>query len=176
MVTIIAATDLNGVIGIDNRLPWNSPADLKRFKEITLGQVVIMGRNTYNSIGRPLPDRCNIVITKNPDLNKTSLSQPWQCSNIEEAIMSVNMLYRNKEIFIIGGASIYAYCLKNNLVDKMDISIIPIQCDRLSCGNVVYFPEVNFDKWVLDDIAINPYDGTIKILQYVYRDKTVEVK
>ena len=67
MISIIAAVSKNGVIGVDNKLPWNLPEDLKRFKELTTNNVVIMGRKTYESIGKPLPNRINIVVTRNKD-------------------------------------------------------------------------------------------------------------
>ena len=69
MISIIAAVSKNGVIGVDNKLPWNLPEDLKRFKELTTNNVVIMGRKTYESIGKPLPNRINIVITRNEDFS-----------------------------------------------------------------------------------------------------------
>ena len=101
MVSIIAAVSENGVIGVDNKLPWYIPDDLKRFKKLTKGNVVIMGRKTYESIGKPLPDRLNIVITRNK-----SLTIPG-CIVVNSIAQAIKKAGNDKEIFIIGGGEIY---------------------------------------------------------------------
>lgn len=106
MISIIAAVSENGVIGKDGELPWHIPEDLKHFKNLTSGNVVIMGRKTYESIGKPLPNRLNIVITR--DTSK-HINGCITVNSIEEAIRKASS---DKEIFIIGGGEIYKKSLK----------------------------------------------------------------
>lgn len=101
MISIIAAVSENGVIGVDNKLPWYIPDDLKRFKNLTKDNVVIMGRKTYESIGKPLPDRINIVVSRNKNL---SIPGCIVVNSFEQAIKKAN---KNKDVFIIGGGEIY---------------------------------------------------------------------
>jgi dihydrofolate reductase len=101
MVSLIAAVSENGVIGVDNKLPWYIPDDLKRFKKLTSGNVVIMGRKTYESLGKPLPNRLNIVISRNKDL---VIPGCLVFNNLSKAIKKAGS---DKEIFIIGGGEIY---------------------------------------------------------------------
>lgn len=99
MIKIIVAISKNRVIGDSNRLIWNLPADLKRFKEITTGHPIVMGRKTYESIGRPLPNRRNIIITRD---NSFEVEGCEVVNSIEEAL-----LLTNNDCFIIGGGEIY---------------------------------------------------------------------
>jgi dihydrofolate reductase len=114
--TIIVATDAAGGIGLRNTLPWRLPEDLAHFKRITTGHSIIMGRNTFDSIGRPLPNRRNIVITRNPD---------WQQAGVESASSLAAALQQagDDQIFVIGGAQIYAEALPQAsrlIVTKID--------------------------------------------------------
>lgn len=102
-INIIVAYSTNRVIGKDNKLIWNLPSDLKRFKELTSGKSVIMGRKTFESIGRPLPNRENIIITRNKDVPVPGC---LMASSLEEAI-SIS----TREIFVIGGSQIYQMVL-----------------------------------------------------------------
>ena len=105
MISLIVAASRNGVIGANNRLPWHLPADLKRFKQLTMGHPILMGRKTFESIGTPLPGRTNLVITRQKD---------YQCCgataahSIEEALL---ICENEKEIFVIGGAEIFRQAL-----------------------------------------------------------------
>ena len=101
MISIIAAVSENGVIGVDNKLPWYIPEDLKRFKKLTKGNVVIMGRKTYESIGKPLPDRINIVVSRNKDLKIPG------CLVVNSIVQAIKKAGSDKDIFIIGGGEIY---------------------------------------------------------------------
>ncbi len=102
-INLIYATSLNGVIGNKGKLPWNIPEDLKRFKELTIGNVVIMGRKTWESLGRDgLPNRTNIIVSSDLDLKTNNII--YNCS---AQALDYAHLYDNEEIFIIGGASIY---------------------------------------------------------------------
>ena len=137
MISIVAAVSKNGVIGMDNKLPWDSPKDLKRFKELTTNGVVIMGRKTYDSIGKPLPDRINIVISRDENL---TINGVIVVNSLDNAILKSGI---NKDIFIIGGGEIYNQSI--NLVDKMYITEIEKDFD----GDTT-FPNIDLDKWVLD--------------------------
>jgi dihydrofolate reductase len=103
-LSIIVAMARNRVIGHQNKLPWHLSEDLKHFKETTLGHPIVMGRKTYESIGKPLPGRENIVLTRNQDFQVDGVVVIHDLSTLEEK-------YSKKEIFIIGGAEIYRWAL-----------------------------------------------------------------
>ena len=132
-ITIIVATDNHSGIGIRNTLPWHLPEDLAHFKRTTSGHPIIMGRKTFDSIGRPLPNRRNIVVTRNKD---------WQHDNVdtvgslEEAIALVG----NLPAFIIGGAQIYKEALP--LVNRIIITRIDYSFD---CD--AHFPAIDPAIW-----------------------------
>lgn len=117
-ISMIVAVDEERAIGKDNRLLWNIPEDLKRFKELTTGHTVIMGENTYHSIGRPLPNRTNIVVTLNQSL---TLPGCFVVFSIDEAFQ-VAKEKENEEVFVIGGASIYKQCLP--LVERLYLTLV----------------------------------------------------
>ena len=136
MRTIIVAVAKNNVIGIQNKLPWHLPEDLKHFKEKTLNQSVIMGRKTFESLPenvRPLPNRENIIITR----------QNFNFPNIKTA-NNLNSAFEkaSREIFIIGGASIYKEAI--NLVDCLEITEIDLEI-----AGDAFFPEIDFNIWEL---------------------------
>ena len=99
MISIIVASSENNVIGVDNTRPWHLPDDLKFFKNLTSGNAIIMGRKTYDSIGRPLPNRTNIIVTRNTDYKQEGCVV---CNSLEEAVNAAE-----GKGFIIGGAEIY---------------------------------------------------------------------
>jgi len=107
-IAIVVAASKNLVIGKDNKLPWHLPADLKYFKNLTMGHCIIMGRKTFESIGKPLPGRTNIVVTRNKDYSKEGIIV---CSSLEEAYDYANKNNEN-EAFVIGGAEIINEALK----------------------------------------------------------------
>ena len=102
ILSVIVAVARNGVIGRDNKLPWHLPADLKHFKEVTMGRPVVMGRKTFESIGRPLPGRKNIVVTRNRDFVANG------CEVVSSLDAAIAMCADAAEIFVIGGAQLYA--------------------------------------------------------------------
>ena len=118
-LTIVAAIAKNNVIGRNNSLPWHIPEDLKRFKELTSGSPVVMGRKTYESIGRPLPNRLNIILTKK---GFQALDEIKVFNQTNELLNFLNAL--DQEIFIIGGSEIYnllePYCSKMVLTHVME--------------------------------------------------------
>ncbi|HED40652.1 MAG TPA: type 3 dihydrofolate reductase [Chromatiales bacterium] len=105
MISLIAAMGTNRVIGINNRLPWHLPADFKHFKKITMGKPILMGRKTYESIGRPLPGRTNIIITNNQSYSAEGC---FVVNSIDEAI---ELTQDEDEVMVIGGASFYQQTL-----------------------------------------------------------------
>lgn len=134
-ITLIAAVSLNGVIGNDNTIPWQNKEDMMHFKETTMGNVVIMGRKTFESIGsKPLRGRVNIVVssTLRPD-------PMYFCMTLEDALEATRN-NRNKETFVIGGGEIYKQTI--GLANKLIISHIhkPIEGD-------VKFPEIDLNVW-----------------------------
>ena len=105
IVSIIAAMDRNHLIGNKNQLPWHLPADFAHFKSVTMGKPIVMGRKTFESIGKPLPGRTNIVLSRNPDIR---LEGVVCVSSFEDAVSAVPDA---EEIMIIGGSSIYEMLL-----------------------------------------------------------------
>ena len=136
IVTIIAAIAKNNALGKNNDLIWHLPADLKRFKNITTGHYIIMGRNTFESIGRPLPNRTTIIITRNQDYFKDGC---LIANSLEEALRMAN---DQEHVFLIGGAQIYKYAMERNLVDTLDITLVH---DEFEAD--VFFPEIDADIW-----------------------------
>lgn len=117
-LSMIVAVDESRAIGKHNRLLWHIPEDLKRFKELTSGHAVIMGENTYHSIGRPLPNRTNIVVTLNQDLK---LPGCLVVHSLDEAIQ-VAREHEREEIFVMGGASIYKQFLP--MIDRLYLTLV----------------------------------------------------
>lgn len=133
-VSLIAAMAENRVIGANNGLPWRLPADLKHFRRLTTGHHIIMGRRNYESIGKPLPDRTNIVVTRN-----TGYRAPGCLvrNSIEEALATVR---NDSEVFIIGGAEIYRQVLDR--ADRLYLTLI-----HASIQGDTYFPEFDGHLW-----------------------------
>jgi dihydrofolate reductase len=132
-LTIVVATDMHRGIGIDNKLPWHLAEDMAHFKRTTTGHAVIMGRKTFDSIGRPLPNRRNIVITRNPG---------WKHEGVE-AVTSIDAaiaLLGDEEAFVIGGAQIYAEALLHT--SKLVVTEIgkTFDCDA-------FFPPIDPAEW-----------------------------
>jgi dihydrofolate reductase len=117
-ISAIAAIGQNRELGHNNELIWRIPADLKRLKELTTGHPIIMGRKTYESIGRPLPNRTNIVISRNPDFAAPGCTVVGSL----EAALAVAREEDDKEIFIFGGAAIYE--LAWSQIEKLYLTII----------------------------------------------------
>lgn len=117
-VCIIAAVSENRAIGKDNKLLWRIPEDLKQFKELTTGHPIIMGRKTFESIGRPLPDRLNIVITSDQSFKAHGCTV---CHSLDEAIETAKSKDQDR-IFIIGGGKVYEESI--GLVDKLYLTLV----------------------------------------------------
>lgn len=121
MINIIAAIDSKRGLGKDNKLIWHISDDLKRFKSLTQNHPIIMGRKTYQSIGKALPQRTNIVVTS--DLNFKA-EDAIVVNSIEEAITKAKESDGFEEIYIIGGGQIFAKALENDLVDRLYLTLI----------------------------------------------------
>lgn len=138
MITIIAAIGQNNELGKDNDLIWHLPADLKRFKKITTGHTIIMGRNTFESIGKPLPNRKSIIITRNKKYTQEG------CIVVNSLEGAIDLVEGEDKAFIIGGAQIYKETLKKGLANRLDITKVHANFEA-----DVYFPEIEMNTWQL---------------------------
>ena len=149
-ISLIVAMATNRAIGLDNKMPWHLSADLKKFKAITMGSPIVMGRKTYESIGRPLPGRSNIIISRNLDYQQTDC---LVFNDIKTAIAASSK--EADEIFIIGGAELYKATLP--LADNLYLTLI----NQEFTGDT-FFPEIDFKAWsevsredISDDPSVN---------------------
>ena len=131
-ISIIVAMSNNRVIGKDNKMPWHLSDDLKNFKKITTGKTIIMGRLTYDSIGKALPNRKNIVLSRNLKDSNVLIS-----SNLKEVLNSTK---NNEEVFIIGGENLYSQVI--NIANKLYLTTIDANID----GDK-YFPDLDVSSW-----------------------------
>ena len=160
MISIIAAIGNNNIIGIKNSLPWRLPADLKYFKNMTLGKPIVMGLKTFESVGgKPLPGRKNIILS-----NDKNYKAPKECiiaRSIEELL---KITYNDKEVMICGGASVYKQFLP--IADRLYLTFI-----HHSFDGDIYFPEFDINQWKeikrIDNKADdkNPYDYSFVIFE-----------
>jgi dihydrofolate reductase len=134
MISIIVAADERGAIGVGGQMPWHLPADLRYFKATTLGHPVIMGRKTYQSIGRPLPGRRNIVVSRQPDL---TLEGCEVYHTIQEAVAAV----ADDDAFIIGGAQIYRQAW--SLAQRLYLTRVHTQVADYDAT----IPAINSEEW-----------------------------
>lgn len=135
-ITIIAAIANNNALGKDNDLIWHLPADLKRFKKVTSGHHILMGRNTFESIGKPLPNRTTVIITRNKNYKAEG------CIVVDSIEKAIEVAKSDEHIYIIGGAQIYKQAMATNLVDQLDITEVNHSFDA-----DVYFPEIDTEIW-----------------------------
>lgn len=167
---LIVAMSRNRVIGRNNALPWYLPGDLRYFKQATMGKPIIMGRKTWDSIGRPLPGRLNIVVTRDPNwpVPAGTVSEP----SLERALIRAEAqaeIEGGDEVMVIGGGQIYADVLSQ--VDRMYVTQVHADID----GDA-YFPEVNWDQWEelgREDFSAsdnNPYDYSFVVYQRLASD------
>jgi dihydrofolate reductase len=154
-ISYIVAMDIQQAIGLGNDLPWRLPADLAYFKKTTMDHTILMGRKTYESIGKPLPNRINVILTQNKDYQAEGC---LVIHSVEEAVEQ----FKNEEIFVIGGAEVFQLFMP--AVDRLYITLIEHEFEADT-----YFPEFDIDDWILvssvDGIkdAKNPYDYSFLI-------------
>lgn len=139
IVSIVAAIGKNGQLGIDNKIPWTLKEDMQNFKDLTLNHHILMGRRTFESIGgKPLKNRINLLVTRNKNIDSKGC-EVFDCSYKAMDFAKSN---KEKEIFIIGGTTIYKFFLDNNLADKMYIT------ETTYDGNAdTFFPNFNKSEW-----------------------------
>jgi len=148
MVSIIVAASENNVIGQHNQLPWHLPADMKYFKETTTGKPIIMGRKTFESLGKPLPNRPNIVITRQPDYPREGIIVT---TSLQEALMIAGT-FDGEEMFITGGEEIFSQAIPL-LVQRMYITRI-----HATVTGDAHFPEFDPKEWNLVSSRLHPAD------------------
>lgn len=137
MLALIVAKADNGVIGHDNQLPWHLPADLRHFKAVTMGKPMIMGRKTFDSLGRVLPGRPHVVVSRQ------GLELPAGCEladSLPKAVDIANRLAEGQEVIVIGGAEIYRQALA--MADKLYLTEV-----HISPLGDTYFPDINPAQW-----------------------------
>ena len=137
-ITLVAAIASNNVIGKENSLPWNIPEDLKRFKQMTSGHTILMGRKTFDSIGRPLPNRQNIVMTKDENFEREGIKV---INDFDEALELIKE--SNDDIFVIGGSKIY------ELFEPVANSLAITRILKDFEGDA-FFPDINWDLWQIE--------------------------
>ena len=135
MITLIVAMGKNREIGKENQLLWHLPKDLKHFKELTSGYPIIMGRKTYESIGKPLPNRTNIVISRKNDWFEEGI---LIVGSIKEAVKFAKKI--DEEVFVIGGGNIYEQTI--DLADKLEVTLVDAVLDADT-----FFPKINEKVW-----------------------------
>lgn len=170
MITIIAARSRNGVIGVDGQLPWHISEDLRRFKQLTLGGTVIMGRKTYDSIGKALPNRQNIVLTRNGEFEAIGVEI---ASTLEDALR----ISSSTNIFIIGGSEIYAMAIKSGVVERLIVTLVDVYIDTDRHQDIAHFPKIDPIDWrveyaqrLRDDLT----DTNFAIVEYLRRSQHEE--
>ena len=132
-LTLIAAMGKNRAIGLDGRMPWHLPAELQHFKKTTMGKTIVMGRKTWQAIGRPLPGRQNIVVSRNPDFHAEGADL---ASSVDDAVA----MSESDEVMIIGGGQLYALALPT--AARMVLTLIDIEPEADT-----WFPEWDDSEW-----------------------------
>jgi dihydrofolate reductase len=159
LISLIVAMAENRVIGRGNQMPWHLPADLRHFKSVTLGKPVIMGRRTYESIGRPLPSRRNVVITRNADWHAEGV----ECvHSLDAALALVN---GTAEVMIIGGGQLYKEALP--LAERLYLTHIELSVTDAD----TWFPDYSSSEWQV--VSDEPHEPDEKN-PYHYRFETLD--
>ena len=145
MITIIAAIAQNNALGKNNKLLWHLPNDFKRFKNITSHHCIIMGRKTFESFPKPLPNRTHIIISRQKNYHSPG------CIVVDSLQEALKACRKNEEIFIIGGGEIYKQSIE--IADKLDITKVhhTFEADT-------FFPEIELSKWLLDTSQFHQKD------------------
>ncbi|TDD99212.1 dihydrofolate reductase [Flavobacterium cellulosilyticum] len=145
MIIIIAAVAENSALGKNNTLLWHLPKDFKRFKEITSGHHIIMGRKTFESFPKPLPNRTHVIITRQKGY------QAKGCIVVPDIKSAIAVCPKNEDLYIIGGGEIYTQSI--GLSDKLDITLVHKSFDA-----EVFFPEIDLEIWELTSEIFNSKD------------------
>ncbi len=159
-LSLICAISNNGVIGRNNKLPWHLSEDLKYFKRTTMGKCIIMGRKTYESIGKPLPGRTNIIVTRNRNYDVENARVVDSLADAIELAENIAFIDGSEEAFVIGGAQLYKEALP--VVERMHLTRIHADVE----GDA-WFPEFDAQEWEeisrldFSSSESNPYDYSI---------------
>ena len=148
-ISLIAAVARNGVIGLDGDMPWHLPEELRHFKDTTMGHTLVMGRRTFDSIGRPLPGRRTVVVTRNPG---------WRHAGIETAhsfAEAISLAGPADEVFVAGGAQVYAEAM------PFAHRLVLTEVDAEPEGDT-WFPEVDRSVW--REVSREPHDGWTRVV------------
>lgn len=145
MITLIAAVAENNALGKDNQLLWHLPDDFKRFKNITSGHYIVMGRKTFESFPKPLPNRTHVIITRQNDY------APEGCLIANSLREAIALCPKEEEVFIIGGGEIYKQSIA--LADKLDITRV-----HHSFEADTFFPEIESSDWLLAETEFHAKD------------------
>jgi dihydrofolate reductase len=145
MITLIAAVAENNALGKDNQLLWHLPDDFKRFKGLTTGHYIIMGRKTFESFPKPLPNRTHVIISRQKNY------QPEGCIVVDSLDKAIAVCPKDQETFIIGGGEIYNQSIE--IADKLDITKV-----HQSFEADTFFPEIDLNKWKLFSVEFHPKD------------------
>ncbi len=161
MIAIIAAYDRNRLIGKDGGMPWHIPGELKRFRRLTGGNVVIMGRKTFESLGKPLPDRINIVLSRSEKFEGENL---YTAASLPKALEMAKEKWPDKEIYIGGGANLYRQTL--DMAQVMYITEIDAEFD----GDT-YFPDFEESRYIKEHNG--HYESTVPYDYVTYKKATL---
>jgi dihydrofolate reductase len=145
-IALIAALDRNKAIGFDNRLPWHLPDDLAHFKALTTGKTLLMGRKTAESLGRALPNRRNLVLTRSGQVPFAGMQA---VTTLDDAIA----LAANEDLLVIGGGEIYALALP--LAQRLHLTHVDTQLNQAD----TWFPQINADAWLETASQTHPADA-----------------
>lgn len=139
MLSIVVACSENGVIGSDNSLPWHLPEDLRHFKALTMGKPLVMGRKTFDSIGRPLPGRTTLVVTRQRDWQREGVIT---CNSLESALATAQSLLtaEQQEVMVVGGEDIYRQCLPQ-------VARIYLTKVAATVAGDAFFPAIRAQDW-----------------------------
>lgn len=148
-LTLIAAMGKNRAIGLDGRMPWHLPAELQHFKKTTMGKAIVMGRKTWQSIGRPLPGRQNIVVSRNPGFHAEGVDL---AGSLDEAVS----MSESDEVMIVGGGQLYALALP--LANRMVLTLIDIEPEADT-----WFPEWDEREWAQTSERHFPVDDNNRL-------------
>ena len=146
MITIIAAAAENDALGKDNDLVWHLPNDFKRFKSLTTNHYIIMGRKTFESFPKPLPNRTHIIITRQEDY-----IAPEGCFTTNSLNKAISICPKDKETFIIGGGQIYKQSME--LADKIELTRVHTEVEADT-----FFPKIDDQNWELTESIFHPKD------------------
>lgn len=160
-LALIVAVAENGVIGRDNSLPWRIPGDLRYFKRVTLGKPVIMGRKTWESIGRPLPGRHNVVVTRNASFRAEGADVVSSLDAALELAGGIADADGAEEVVVIGGAEIYRAALP--MADRLYITEV-----HASVAGDSFLPEIDWDQWREADREYHAGDAATRDLDYSF--------